>query len=109
MTEYSPILQPHGSDDKTELFLRPADVLKFLERRRGLTIFLSVTMFTYSNVPDEDGKNGRGFDLDENLKVSVKQASSVLERKARFAKQRFDKDGTEVRVRVMRMGHCVFM
>lgn len=103
---YAPLMD--HTEEQVKAYLTPEEALRLTARLRRVKLFLRVDMFLYTQTPD-DGVPARGFDLNETLAVSTAQARQVLERKAQFAAIKRDKDGTELRLEVVRLGHCLFL
>lgn len=107
MTTYAPLLNKPADDEGTRVFIDPSEALKLVARLRGVTFFLSVEMFVWT--VDENGeKTDRGFDLNENLKVSAAQVESILRKKADFNDRKVEAGKTRGLVEVRRLGDCLF-
>lgn len=108
MTSYinwsNAILDDTG-DEHVKVYLRPEAAIKFARRVRKVAFFVTTGGMTYTTVPDEDGEHGRGYDLEEDLKVSAAQFIEVLEKKRRFEEVKDE----EHFVRITRLGSCVFL
>lgn len=108
-TAYDPILNDTG-DEHTNVFLTPEDAIKFVKRVRKVRFFVTTKCFLYKDKPDEEGKGGRGFDVDDRISVSAAQFTDLLEQKMRFNNLKKERSGEgDMFVRITRLGSCVFI
>lgn len=107
MTTYAPLLTKPADDQGTCVFIDPAEALKLVARLRGVSFFLSVEMFVWT-VDEQGEKTDRGFDLNENLKVSAAQVETILRKKADFNDRKVEAGKTRGLVEVRRLGDCLF-
>lgn len=90
------------TDDQVRILLDPEDALKLVRRLRGVTFFLRLQGYLYT-------EGDRYYDLGGNVKTSAAQVCTHLQDLVQFNKVKSRAAKPTGRVAVTRLGKCLFV
>ena len=98
------------TSDMIKHYVTPASAKAFVHKHKtGRQIFMRVTAFLYSELPNAEAEGGRGYDLPENVPVTQAAANKVFASYTSFAQRRFEKDGVELKILITLCDNCIFI
>lgn len=106
-TSYAPILEP--TDDQVAVHIDPADAKKLITRLRKVSIYVRTSVDLMTEF-DDDGKPTRCYpDMGGNVPISARVANKMMDDLIRFNQRKTDIDQAAGKVKLTRLGHCLFI
>ena len=107
-TSYAPIME--APEDQVVVHITPPDAKKFIQRIRKVSFFVRTSVDLYTEFDDETGRGTRGFmDMGGCVPISMKVAVKMMDDMIRFSAMKAEKDGVECKVKLTRLGQCLFI